>query len=144
MDAQCCRGLEDKLDTSLPLYLGIDISTQAAKCCVIDKHLHFVYQDSVSYEADLPHYQTTAGAIFSDNQDGVVEASPLMWAEAVQNLCSRLHAKQLSGRIATISCAAQQHGSVFWKQGAMASLSSKTEEAPTICSPDVTSFLSLS
>ena len=67
----------------MPLYLGLDSSTQSLSALVIDTDTGKVVADrSVNYGARLPHYQSPNG--FLPNPDPAIKHSdPLMWVEAL-------------------------------------------------------------
>ncbi|TPX55377.1 hypothetical protein PhCBS80983_g05363 [Powellomyces hirtus] len=98
------------------LYCGLDLSTQQLKLTVIDDTLKLFAEEAVNFDRDLPEYGTVGGAKLSDLES---TAPTLMWVEAVDLLFGRL---KKSGfpfqRIAAISGCGQQHGSVFWREGA--------------------------
>ncbi|KAG8092819.1 hypothetical protein GUJ93_ZPchr0012g21602 [Zizania palustris] len=106
------------------LFLGFDCSTQSLKATVLDAGLTAVAYDSVHFDSDLPHY-ATRGGVRRDPADPARVVSPaLMWAEALELLLHRLRPRLDYARVAAVSGSAQQHGSVYWKEGAAAALAS--------------------
>ncbi|KAF8518936.1 actin-like ATPase domain-containing protein [Hysterangium stoloniferum] len=98
---------------SEPTFLGLDLSTQSLKAIVIASGLKIVHEQSVSFDNDLPHYNTTGGAIRGPK--GEVTSPVGMWLEAFDLLLQRLKAANVDiASIAAISGAGQQHGSVYW------------------------------
>src|SRR5688572_3994377 len=98
----------------MPLYLGLDSSTQSLSAIVIDTDEGRVVVDtSVNYGKDLPGYASPHG--FLEHADPQVKHSdPLMWIEALDLLLSRIKASGFDlGRVAGVSGAGQQHGSVY-------------------------------
>ena len=101
----------------MSLYLGFDCSTQGLSAVVIEVEgevRRVVFEDSLNFDRDFPEYATTAGVV-RGNRPLEVFASPVMWADALDRMMSRL-ARDASldiGRIRAISGAAQQHGSVY-------------------------------
>ncbi len=97
----------------MPLYLGIDASTQGIKSELVDFENGSVSSCAVNFGRDLPQYGCPDG--FLPNSDPLVrESDPGMWLAALDLLFMRL---QKSGvplnEIAGISGSAQQHGTVF-------------------------------
>ncbi len=72
-----------------------------------------VSEVGVNFGADLPHYGAPNGFI-PGGENGEVHADPKMWLEALDLCLSRLKEKGVDfGRIAAISGAGQQHGTVY-------------------------------
>lgn len=98
----------------MPLYLGLDSSTQGLKAILIAPEKgEIVASVAVNYEADLPEFGCVGGVL--PNPDPLVKHSdPLMWLAALDLVLSRLH---LSGapmaEVAAIGGSGQQHGSVY-------------------------------
>lgn len=107
----------------MPQYLGFDSSTQSLTAIVIDSDARrVVFQESIAYDAALPHYGTEHGVLPRTVPDEAV-SSPLMWAEALDMMMRRLTSSGIDvGRIAGISGSAQQHGSVYLNAAAAAGL----------------------
>jgi xylulokinase len=98
----------------MPLYLGLDSSTQSLSALVIDTDTgKLVAERSVNFGARLPHYRSPTG--FLPNPDPAIKHSdPLMWVEALDIVLEELRDAGVNlGRIAGISGAGQQHGSVY-------------------------------
>ncbi|KAI9315003.1 hypothetical protein BX666DRAFT_1965620 [Dichotomocladium elegans] len=103
-------------------YLGLDLSTQQLKCTIIDESHTIVLEEAVNFDRDLPEFGTKHGAI----QCGDVVTSPtLMWVKAMDMLFERLHkhSADVVGKIRGISGAGQQHGSVYWSDHGVQTLS---------------------
>jgi xylulokinase len=100
----------------LPLYLGLDSSTQSLSAVVIDvegRDKRVVLETSLNFDEVLPHYGTGHG-VLPRTDPSVAVSSPLMWAEALDMMLERLSASGLDmSRLAAISGSAQQHGSVY-------------------------------
>jgi len=122
----------------MPLYLGIDASTQSLTAIVIEidgDTRRVVFNQSLNYDRDLPEYGTTGGVIHG--AEGEVQAPPAMWAEALDGVLSRLAqcADLDIDNLRAISGSAQQHGSVYLNQRAAAvlrSLDSTASLAPQL------------
>jgi xylulokinase len=112
----------------VPLYLGLDSSTQSLTAIVLDVESssipdvgptfrsggkQIVFQSSLSFDDTLPKYGTRHGVLPSADPS-VAVSSPLMWAEALDVMLGRVAASGLDlSRLAAISGSAQQHGSVY-------------------------------
>ena len=95
-------------------FLGLDSSTQSLSAIVIDVQTgEVVANHSIAYGARLPAYGSPHG--FLPHADPrVVHSDPLMWVEALDLLLGDLREQGVDlGRIAGISGAGQQHGSVY-------------------------------
>lgn len=93
--------------------LGLDSSTQSCSAIVIDTVTGTVVAEaSVIFGKRLPHYNAPAGFI-PDGADGEVHADPRMWLDALELLMEELGKQCDLAKIAAISGAGQQHGSVY-------------------------------
>jgi xylulokinase len=101
------------------LYLGLDSSTQSLTAIVIDSDTRkVVFEDSLSFDAVLPHYGTRHGVLPRSHPDEAM-SSPVMWVEALDVMFGRLAAGGVDlGKIAAMSGSAQQHGSVYLNRAA--------------------------
>jgi xylulokinase len=105
----------------MPLYLGFDCGTQSFNAVVLEvdgPQRRVVLERSLAFDETLPAYGTTSG-VLPHPDPLVVEAPPLMWAEALDRMME-LVAEDLGedvGRIAAVTGSGQQHGSV-WLNGA--------------------------
>uniref|UniRef100_A0A5B7ASC5 Xylulose kinase n=1 Tax=Davidia involucrata TaxID=16924 RepID=A0A5B7ASC5_DAVIN len=115
-------------DYSLPqdsLFLGFDNSTQSLKATVLDSNLNIVTSEIVNFDSELPHYETKDGVHRDPSIDGRIVSPTLMWVEALDLILHRLWKSKLNfGKIVAVSGSAQQHGSVYWKNGSSEKLSS--------------------
>lgn len=100
----------------MPLYLGLDSSTQSLTAIVLDvenDRKHIAFQSSLSFDEALPKFGTRHGVLPSADRS-VAVSSPLMWAEALDVMLGRIAAAGLDlSRLAAMSGSAQQHGSVY-------------------------------
>jgi len=111
----------------VPLYLGLDSSTQGLSAIVISVEgddRRVVFESSLSFDESLPHYGTTHG-VLPRTDPKIATSSPLMWAEALDMLIARVATSGLDLRqLAAVSGSAQQHGSVYlnsaWSQAVRA------------------------
>lgn len=77
----------------MPLYLGLDANTQGLNAIVIEidgERRRVVFNRTLNFDRDLPHYGTTGG--MRRGADGDLHASPVMWAEALDRVLGRLAA----------------------------------------------------
>ena len=94
-------------------FLGLDLSTQSLKALVVDLASRRIVRHSIPYDGQLPHYGTRDGVPPSDHPTEAM-VDPLMWAEALDRVLLLLKQEGLTGQIAAVSVAAQQHGSVYF------------------------------
>ncbi|PKI64843.1 hypothetical protein CRG98_014758, partial [Punica granatum] len=115
-------------DVKLPedaLFLGFDSSTQSLKATVLDSNLNIVATQLVHFDSDLPHYGTKDGVYRDPSVNGRIVSPTVMWVEALDIMLARLSKSSVDlGKIAAVSGSGQQHGSVYWKNGSSAILSS--------------------
>jgi xylulokinase len=98
----------------MPLYLGLDSSTQGLKALLIDvAQGRIVAKSAVNYGLDLPSYGCLDGVL--PNPDPLVKhADPMLWLAALDLLLQRMQQAGLPLRqIAAIGGSGQQHGSVY-------------------------------
>ena len=100
----------------MPLYLGLDSSTQSVTAVVIaidGDTRHVVFESSLSFDEALPHYGTTHG-VLPRADPRVAHSSPVMWAEALDVIMARIARSGVElAQLAAVSGSAQQHGSVY-------------------------------
>lgn len=114
-------------ELSLPqdsYFLGFDSSTQSLKATVLDSNLNIVNSELVHFDTELPHYKTKDGVYRDPSDNGRIVSPTLMWVEALDLMLQKLSKKLDFGKIAAVSGSGQQHGSVYWKSGSSAILSS--------------------
>ncbi len=98
----------------MPLFLGLDSSTQSLSVMVIDTDSgKVVLDDSVNFGAELPAFNSPNG--FLENPDPLVKHSdPLMWLAALDLVLARNQKKGFDwSAVNGISGSGQQHGSVY-------------------------------
>lgn len=100
----------------MPLYLGLDSSTQSLTALVLavdGERKDIVFQSSLHFDDALPKYGTRHG-VLPGGDPSIAQAPPLMWANALDLMLGRIAASDLDlSQIAAISGSAQQHGSVY-------------------------------
>ena len=99
-------------------FLGLDLSTQQLKVIAIDDQLCIVHEEVVNFDKDLPEFVTLGGV--ERHEDGLTVTVPcLMWVKAFDLLLERMKLKGFCfENVVCISGTGQQHGSVYWKNGA--------------------------
>ncbi|XP_047067082.1 xylulose kinase 2-like [Lolium rigidum] len=113
--------------SSLPdgaLFLGLDSSTQSVKATVLNNGLTIVASETVNFDSELPHYKTEGGVHRDPSDDGRIFSPTIMWVEALELLLEKLKLKTDFSKVVAVSGSGQQHGSVYWKKGSQAVLSS--------------------
>ena len=81
----------------MPLYLGLDSSTQSLTAIVLDVDrtaTRVVYEHAVSFDEALPAYGTRHGVI-AGGETGVAVSSPLLWADALDLMMANIAASGL-------------------------------------------------
>ncbi|XP_032899717.1 xylulose kinase [Amblyraja radiata] len=103
-------------------YLGVDLSTQQMKAMVIDDNLNVIHETNVKFDDDLPEFGTQNGVRVQS--DKITVTTPvLLWVKAMDLLLERLKAANLDlSKLKSLSGSGQQHGSVYWKEGASQTL----------------------
>ncbi|KAF9643706.1 D-xylulose kinase [Thelephora ganbajun] len=101
-----------------PLFLGLDLSTQQLKAVIITEDTSVVHESAVNFTKDLPQYGTANGVIVGPGP-GEATSPVAMWVHALDLLMERAQASGVdTSRVAAISGAGQQHGSVYWSSSA--------------------------
>jgi xylulokinase len=120
-------------------FLGLDSSTQSltgvlvllpSPDAVADSKI--VWEASVNFQEQLPHYRTTSGVI---KEGAVVQAPPLMWVEALDTLVQQLvteRSKEAVSSIIAIAVSGQQHGTVYLNNSAASTLESLDPSKPLV------------
>ncbi|XP_062570095.1 xylulose kinase-like isoform X2 [Saccostrea cucullata] len=99
------------------LFLGFDFSTQQIKADAINDSLQLVNETAVKFDSDLPEFKTHGG-VHIHNDNVTVTAPAIMWVKAFDLLLDKMKKDGFPfHKVACISGAGQQHGSVYWKKG---------------------------
>lgn len=107
------------------------MSTQQLKGVIVDANLMTVTSSKVEFDVDIPSYKTVKG-VYAKGKE--IVAPVAMWLEALDLLMKRL--SQVPGvleRLAVVSGACQQHGSVFFNANAEQALKN-LDQADDLCS----------
>ncbi|XP_061412946.1 xylulose kinase isoform X1 [Lethenteron reissneri] len=112
------------------LVLGLDLSTQQVKAMVLDDQLVVLTEVHVHFDKDLPKFSTQGGVHI--HEDKLTVTSPvLMWVEAIDLTLERLVQSGVDlSQVAVLSGSGQQHGSVYWRQGAGETLHNVPASSP--------------
>jgi xylulokinase len=117
----------------MPLYLGLDSSTQSLSAIVLDvegDRRRVAFESSISFDETFPQYGTRHGVLPSDDPTTAL-SPPLLWVEALELMMRRLQASGLDLRqLAAISGSAQQHGSVYLNDRATTALANFDSSRP--------------
>ncbi len=117
----------------MPLYLGLDSSTQSLSAIVLEvdgDRRRVAFESSIAFDETLPQYGTRHGVLPSDDATTAV-SPPLMWVEALELMIERLKQSGLDlGQLRAISGSAQQHGSVYLNSKASQMLSALDPRRP--------------
>jgi xylulokinase len=120
----------------VPLYLGLDCSTQSLTGIVVrvaGSVRDVVFRRSLEFDAEFPHYGTRNG-VLPRADPATAASSPLLWAEALDRFMTILTAE--SGldlaELRAVSGAAQQHGSVYLNATASARLGNLDPGRPLV------------
>ncbi|KAJ1028467.1 hypothetical protein NDA16_001633 [Ustilago loliicola] len=109
------------MDSSGPLFLGLDASTQALKASLLDADLNVLSELEVRFDRDLPHYKTTGGVSqpTADDDQGTVVAPVMLYVESIDLLADKIRSASWPvSRIKAVSAAGQQHASVYFSRAA--------------------------
>jgi xylulokinase len=100
----------------MPLYLGLDSSTQSLSAIVLDvdgSRRRVPFEDSIQFDDAFPGYGTNHG-VLPDRDPTIATSPPLLWVEALEQMMARIARSGLDLRqLHAISGSAQQHGSVY-------------------------------
>src|SRR6266542_2086700 len=117
----------------MPLYLGLDSSTQSLTAIVLEAgrgRRRVVFESSIGFDETFPTYGTRHGVLPSEDATTAV-SPPLLWVDALELMMDRVAKSGLDlTRLAAISGSAQQHGSVYLNAGAAAGLGSLDPARP--------------
>ncbi|KAK9396069.1 xylulose kinase [Crotalus adamanteus] len=110
--------------------LGWDFSTQQLKVIAIDEQLRVIYEDNINFDKYLPEFGTQDGVYIHDDRLSV--SSPvLMWIKALDLILEKMKSAGFNfSAVKALSGAGQQHGSVYWKEGASSVLQNLSPVLP--------------
>lgn len=103
-----------------PLYLGFDLSTQQLKAVLVDSTLRVHATSIFSFDHDRrpDFYPELRKGVLTNDVEHEVYAPVSLWLQALDTVLGNLKKKHagegLFERVRGISCAGQQHGSVYW------------------------------
>src|SRR3954471_12656589 len=100
----------------MPLYLGLDSSTQSLSAIVLEvkgDRRRVAFESTIAFDEAFPHYGTQHGVLPS-NDPAAAASPPLLWVDALELMMLRLRQSDLDLRqLVAVSGSAQQHGSVY-------------------------------
>ena len=100
---------------SSPLYLGFDLSTQQLKGIAVESNLKVVHSALFDFDKDATGFPNIEKGVLTNEAEREVFAPVAMWLQAIDTVLERLRQTGMDfGRVAGISGAGQQHGSVYW------------------------------
>ncbi|KAM6452940.1 xylulose kinase isoform 1-T1 [Liasis olivaceus] len=110
--------------------LGWDFSTQQLKVIAVDEQLRVIHEDNINFDKDLPEFGTQGGVYVHDDRLSV--SSPvLMWVKALDLILEKMKSAGFNfSTVKALSGAGQQHGSVYWKEGASSVLQNLSPALP--------------
>uniref|UniRef100_A0A8C8SP18 Xylulose kinase n=1 Tax=Pelusios castaneus TaxID=367368 RepID=A0A8C8SP18_9SAUR len=115
---------------AVPCYLGWDFSTQQLKVIAIDEQLRVIYEDNIHFDKDLPEFRTHCG-VYVHNDKLTVTSPVLMWVKALDMILEKMKSSGFNfSHVRAFSGAGQQHGSVYWKEGASQILKNLSPDLP--------------
>ncbi|XP_039290746.1 xylulose kinase isoform X2 [Nilaparvata lugens] len=98
-------------------YFGMDLSTQQLKGVIVSEDLEVLYETHVQFDNALPEFRTHSGVILTDKT--TVTAPVLMWVKALDILLDKMRVCGADfSKVCALSGSAQQHGTVYWNNGA--------------------------
>ncbi len=108
----------------MPLYLGIDSSTQSISGLVIETDENAILaQESINFDEHFARrYDIENGVV--DLGSGVVHSYPLLWLDGLDHLFSTLRDRIDLSQISAIAGSGQQHGTVYLNDRASSCLQS--------------------
>lgn len=102
-----------------PLFLGLDLSTQANKASLLSATLELLAEVSVNFDKELPHYGTKGGVLLGPEGSGQVYSPVFSAVESFDRLADKIEkAGWPTQKIKAVSAAGQQHASVYWSKQA--------------------------
>jgi xylulokinase len=117
----------------MPLYLGLDSSTQSLSAIVLEvnrAHRRVVFESAIQFDDAFPSYGTSHGVLTGDDPT-VATSPPLLWVEALEQMMARLATSGLDlSQVAAVSGSAQQHGSVYLNRLAGSTLAALDPSRP--------------
>ncbi|WKX98954.1 hypothetical protein Q1695_014099 [Nippostrongylus brasiliensis] len=108
------------------LFLGVDLSTQQLKGIVLNGNGVVVMRHAVNFSKNLPEFETSDGVM--KLPDGSIVSPVLMWVKAIDLLLTHIAEHLSMKNFRAIGGCAQQHGTVYWANGAEEKLASLSSE----------------
>ncbi|GMM37455.1 xylulokinase [Saccharomycopsis crataegensis] len=112
-----------KISSPDKMFLGLDLSTQQIKIVAVDEQLTPLCCYAVTFDDDLPSYNTTHGVY--KQEAGRIVAPVAMWLDALDLVMTRMKDDGFDfSKVVGMSGSCQQHGSVYWANEAVGLLQS--------------------
>uniref|UniRef100_A0A8D0HRU4 Xylulose kinase n=1 Tax=Sphenodon punctatus TaxID=8508 RepID=A0A8D0HRU4_SPHPU len=110
-----------------------DLSSSHAlglKVIAVDEQLSVIYEENVHFDKDLPEFGTQGGVHV--HSDRLTVTSPvLMWVKALDVILEKMKSSGFNfSQVRALSGAGQQHGSVYWEEGASLILKNLSSDLP--------------
>ncbi|KAL4941201.1 putative D-xylulose kinase A [Aspergillus oleicola] len=97
-----------------PLYIGFDLSTQQLKGLVVNSDLKVVHVSIFDFDAHSHGFPIKKGVLTNEAEHEVF-APVALWLQALDSVLEGLKKQGMDfSRVAGVSGAGQQHGSVYW------------------------------
>lgn len=88
------------------------------KAIVVDNNLDIIHHVNVDFDKELKEFRTKGGVCRESDTSNVVTVPVLMWLKALDMCLDKLKLDGLNFQtVVALSGSAQQHGSVWWKNG---------------------------
>lgn len=102
------------------LFLGFDLSTQQLKIIVTDERLKHLESYSVEFDKTFRDKYGVEKGVLADEHTGEIVSPVGMWLDAIDFLFAAMRKNGFPfHKVKGISGSGQQHGSVFWAEGAL-------------------------
>ncbi|KAK2738490.1 hypothetical protein FQN57_007005 [Myotisia sp. PD_48] len=106
------------MDSTEPLYIGFDLSTQQLKALVVTSELRVIKVVKFDFDQDSKGFTVVKGVLTNEAEHEVF-APIAMWLQAMDTVLAELKSQGIDlSRVKGISGAGQQHGSVYWNESA--------------------------
>lgn len=113
------------------LFLGFDLSTQQLKIIVTDEQLKHLESFSVEFDKTFKDKYGIEKGVLANEKTGEIVSPVGMWLDAIDFLFTAMKKKEFPFyKVKGISGSGQQHGSVFWAEGALDVLKNLNSKEP--------------
>eukprot|EP00825_Cyclidium_porcatum_P016528 TRINITY_DN1952_c0_g1_i2.p2 TRINITY_DN1952_c0_g1~~TRINITY_DN1952_c0_g1_i2.p2 ORF type:complete len:199 (-),score=28.55 TRINITY_DN1952_c0_g1_i2:366-962(-) len=121
------------MKTQSQLFLGFDLSTQGLKALIFDyTNFSIIAHEKLIFEKDLPQYKTDNGVYIG--YQGEVTSNSYMFVEAIDTILQKFKSQKINfSQILAVSFSAEQHGSIYWRNGAQQEILSNLDPSKSLC-----------